>query len=121
MSEPVLSDTRFHSEEAAYAFIEAKLWPNGPVCPHCKVVGRAYRLKGAATRIGLLKCSACRKQFNVKVGTIFEGSHIPLRKWLQAFHLMCSSKNLFESAYCAGARTGIGLSSASMPERMQAQ
>jgi transposase-like protein len=92
MSEPVLSDARFHSEEAAYAFIEAKLWPNGPVCPHCKTVGRAYRLKGPSTRIGLLKCAACRRQFNVKVGTIFESSHIPLRKWLQAIHLLCSSK-----------------------------
>jgi transposase-like protein len=92
MPEPVLSDARFHSEEAAYAFIEAKLWPNGPVCPHCKAVGRAYRLKGPSTRIGLLACAACRKQFNVKVGTIFESSHIPLRKWLQAIHLLCSSK-----------------------------
>src|SRR3954470_18016834 len=92
MSEPVLSDARFHSEEAAYAFIEAKLWPNGPVCPHCKTVGHAYRLKGPSTRIGLMKCAACRRQFNVKVGTIFESSHIPLRKWLQAIHLLCSSK-----------------------------
>src|SRR5919205_2703731 len=86
MPESVLSGAEFHSEEAAYAAIEAKLWPNG------KTVGRAYRFKGASTRIGLLKCAACRKQFNVKVGTIFEGSHIPLRKWLQAIHLLCSSK-----------------------------
>jgi transposase-like protein len=92
MPESVLSGAEFHSEEAAYAAIEAKLWPNGPICPHCGVVGRAYRLKGPSTRIGLCKCAACRKQFNVKVGTIFEGSHIPLRKWLQAIHLLCSSK-----------------------------
>src|SRR3954452_3301572 len=92
MPESVLSGAEFHSEEAAYAAIEAKLWPNGPICLHCGVVGRAYRLKGPSTRIGLCKCAACRKQFNVKVGTIFEGSHIPLRKWLQGIHLLCSSK-----------------------------
>src|SRR3954465_248682 len=92
MPESVLSGAEFHSEEAAYAAIEAKLWPNGPICLHCGVVGRAYRLKGPSTRIGLLKCAACRRQFNVKVGTIFESSHIPLRKWLQAIHLLCSSK-----------------------------
>src|SRR4051794_950548 len=92
MPESVLSGAEFHSEEAAYAAIEVKLWPNGPICPHCGVVGRASRLEGASTRIGLLKCALCRKQFNVKVGTIFEGSHIPLRKWLQAIHLLCSSK-----------------------------
>src|SRR5437763_14749884 len=92
MSETVLSGAEFHSEEAAYAAIEAKLWPNGPVCPPCGVIGRAYALKGPSTRIGLRKCAACRKQFDVKVGTIFEGSHIPLRKWLQAIHLLCSSK-----------------------------
>jgi transposase-like protein len=70
--------------------VEAELWPNGPVCPHCDTeVQRAGRLK---TRPGLWKCYACRKQFTVRVGTIFEDSHLPLRLWLQAIHLLCSSK-----------------------------
>jgi transposase-like protein len=92
MSASLPNAAHFQSEEAAYAHVEASLWPNGPVCPHCGVVGRAYALKGTATRIGLKKCAACRKQFTVKIGTIFEDSHIPLHKWLQAFHMLCSSK-----------------------------
>jgi transposase-like protein len=92
MHPSVLSAPEFHSEEAAYAFVEAQLWPDGPVCPKCGVVGRAYALKGKTTRIGLRKCAACRRQFTVKVGTIFEDSHVPLSKWLQALHLLCSSK-----------------------------
>jgi transposase-like protein len=92
MSASLLNTAHFQSEEAAYEHVEAMLWPNGPVCPHCGVLGRAYTLKGNATRIGLKKCAACRKQFTVKIGTIFEDSHIPLHKWLQAFYLLCSSK-----------------------------
>lgn len=90
----VLSSIHFHNEEAAYAFVEALLWPDGPVCPHCgnwdqKRIGR---LNGKTNRIGLRKCYVCRETFTVKIGTIFEDSHAPLRLWLQAVHLMCSSK-----------------------------
>jgi transposase-like protein len=92
MSASLLSTAHFQSEQAAYEHVEGMLWPNGPVCPHCGVIGRAYTLKGNATRIGLKKCAACRKQFTVKIGTIFEDSHIPLHKWLQAIHLLCASK-----------------------------
>ncbi len=92
MPASVLSAPEFHSEQAAYEWVEARLWPNGPVCPHCGGVGRAYVLKGKTTRIGLRKCGYCRRQFTVKVGTIFEDSHVPLNKWLQAIHLLCSSK-----------------------------
>jgi transposase-like protein len=92
MSASLLSAAHLQSEQAAYGHVEALLWPNGPVCPHCGVIGRAYTLKGKATRIGLRKCAACRKQFTVKIGTIFEDSHVPLTKWLQAFHLLCASK-----------------------------
>lgn len=89
----VLSDPRFHSEEAAYEFVEARLWPNGPVCPHCGAgKDRVGKLKGKTTRAGLYKCYACRKPFTVKIGTIFEASHAPLRYWLQAIYLICSSK-----------------------------
>jgi transposase-like protein len=88
----VLSEQRFHDEQAAYDWVEAHLWPDGPVCPHCGTIGRAYALKGKTNRIGLRKCGACRKKFTVKMGTIFEDSHLPMTKWLQAFYLMCSSK-----------------------------
>lgn len=92
-----------HDEAAAFAHVEAMLWADGPVCPHCGVVDRAYRLEGVRTkpskknpegkeRHGLWKCRECRKQFTVRKGTIFEESHLPLHLWLQAIHLMVSSK-----------------------------
>ena len=87
-----VSRPEFHIEEVAFAHVEAKLWPNGPVCPHCKGMDRIGRLKGKTTRVGLCKCYACRKPFTVRMGTIFESSHAPLHIWLQAIYLMCSSK-----------------------------
>ena len=88
----VLDEPRFRNEPAAYAYVEAIVWPNGRVCPHCGVVDKSGALKGRSTRIGVYKCYACRKPFTVKVGTIFESSHIKLHVWLQAMHLLCSSK-----------------------------
>jgi len=88
----VLSAAHFHDEQAAYDVVEARLWPNGPICPHCGGADRAYTLKGKSTRIGVRKCGHCRKQFTVKVGTIFEDSHVPMTKWLQAIYLLCCSK-----------------------------
>src|SRR2546429_4924594 len=93
----VLSDVRFHDEQAAYDWVEAQLWTDGPICPHCGSVERISKMGGKSTRIGLYKCYACRKPFTVKVGTIFEKSHIPLHIWLQAMHLMCSSKKGFSA------------------------
>jgi transposase-like protein len=87
-----LSAKHFHDEQAAYDYIEGRLWPNGPVCPKCGVIGGHYLLKGKSTRIGVRKCSACRKPFTVKVNTVFEASHIPLNVWLQAVFLIASSK-----------------------------
>ena len=92
MRTSVLSEPRFHDEQTAYDWVEAHLWPDGPVCPHCGTVGRAYTMKGKTHRIGLRKCGACRKKFTVKMGTIFEDSHVPMTKWLQAFYLLTSSK-----------------------------
>ena len=89
---PVLDARHFHNEKAAYAFVEARVWPSGYVCPHCGTVDQSGPLKGKSTRIGTYKCYACRKPFTVKVGTIFEASHIELHIWLQAMFLMCSSK-----------------------------
>lgn len=86
----------FTDEDAAREFLESRRWPNGTVCPHCKATG-AYKLtpkEGSKTpvRKGVWKCKACRKQFTVKVGTIFEDSHVPLSKWLHAIHLLSASK-----------------------------
>ena len=92
MSESILSSPFFHNEEAAYAYVEARVWPHGPVCPKCGVIGRAGKLGGTSTRIGVYKCYDCRKPFTVKVGTIFESSHIALRLWLQAIFLIAASK-----------------------------
>src|ERR1700733_251847 len=90
----------YHDEDSARAFLEEQRWPKGEVyCPKCGEIGRCYRLQpkpkeGAKSQVrkGVWKCGACRKQFTVTVGTIFEDSHIPLHKWLMAFHLLCASK-----------------------------
>src|SRR5215212_12027814 len=93
MAKSVLSDDRFHSEDAAFEYVEGELWPHGPVCPFCQATGdRIGRLTGKTTRVGLRKCYSCRKPFTVRIGSIFEDSHLPLRLWLQAIHLLCSSK-----------------------------
>jgi transposase-like protein len=92
MSNSVLSDKHFHDEAAAYRFVEKRVWPDGPVCPHCGGIDRISKMKGGSTRIGTYKCYQCRKPFTVKVGTVFESSHVPLHLWLQAIFLMASSK-----------------------------
>ncbi len=99
----ILSKEYFHNEKAAFEHVESILWPNGPVCPHCGNPDKHYKLEGVRSkptkkspegieRHGLYKCAACRSQFTVRIGTIFEESHLPLHKWLQAIHLICSSK-----------------------------
>lgn len=93
----VLNKEYFHDEAAAFAKLESIVWPNGPVCPHCGGKARIYTLNGVKdkkgrVRLGLRKCGHCRRQFTVRVGTVFESSHIPLHKWLQAVYLMCASK-----------------------------
>lgn len=85
------------TEEEARAMLERLRWPHGPICPHCGVVGEAKRMESqedSATQLrdGVWNCRACRKPFTVTVGTIFEGSHIPLSKWLLGFYLFASSK-----------------------------
>src|SRR6202012_178532 len=92
MAKSVLSAPHFQSEEAAFAFVEAALWPDGPTCPHCNEPKRIGRLNGKTTRAGLHKCYACKKPFTVRMGTIFEDSHLPLHLWLQVIHLFCASK-----------------------------
>ncbi|MCZ4264315.1 IS1595 family transposase [Erythrobacter sp. G21629-S1] len=100
----VLSSPHFHDEAKAFEYLESIVWANGVVCPHCGAVdGRVYDLSGVRSkpskkhpkgkvRHGLKKCGECRKQFTVKVGTVFEHARIPLTKMLQAVHLIVSSK-----------------------------
>jgi transposase-like protein len=90
-----LSAPQLQSEAAAIAYVEAKVWPNGPVCPKCGSMNRAGRLNGKSDRPGLWKCYACRKPFTVRMGTVFESSHAPLHVWLQVIYLMASSKKGF--------------------------
>src|SRR5215510_11278850 len=105
-----LLEPHFTDEDKAREYLEAMRWPEGPICPHCGVLGEAYRIvrkektqeqiaemRAAKKRVrkaqkGLWKCAGCKKQFTVTVGTIFEDSHIPLHKWLLAIHLLTSSK-----------------------------
>jgi len=87
-----LSAPHFHNEEAAFAFVEARVWPEGPTCPHCGGVERISKMQGKSTRAGLYKCYQCRKPFTVRIGTIFESSHVPLHIWLQAMFLIAGSK-----------------------------
>lgn len=87
----VLSSKHFHDETAAYEFLEARVWPKGPVCPHCGGVERISKMQGKSTPVGSYKCYQCRSKFTVKVGTVFEDSHVPMNLWLQAMYL-CSSK-----------------------------
>lgn len=90
----ILSAPHFHDEDAAFERLEAIVWPNGPVCPKCGNCEekRITRVTGATARTGLRRCLECKKQFTVKVGTVFESSHVPLHKWFQAAHLLSSSK-----------------------------
>ena len=100
----VLSQPHFHDEARAFAFLESVVWAGGIVCPQCGVIGaRVYDLSGVhskasaknpqgVVRHGLKKCGECRKQFTVKVGTVFEHARLPLHKMLQAVHLIVSSK-----------------------------
>jgi len=91
----ILNAPHFQNEEAAFARVEAVLWPDGPVCHHCGGVDRIKAIPAnpaKRVRYGLKRCGDCGKQFTVRMGTIFEESKLPLHVWLQAMHLMTSSK-----------------------------
>ena len=93
----ILSDPIFHDEQAAYVYVESILWTHGPVCPKCGVIDNAYALKGKRARPGLRRCKDCGKDFTVKVGTVFEASHVSMCHWLQATYLLAASKKGFSS------------------------
>jgi transposase-like protein len=97
MATNVLTEPYFLDEQAAFDRLEEIIWPHGIVCPHCGTIGRAGALNGVKGKtgkpaIGRKKCYGCRKQFTVRVGTVFESSHVPLHFWFQAAFLMASSK-----------------------------
>lgn len=102
-----LTDPIFNDEDAARRHFEALRWPDGPVCPHCGVIGNATELRGKSTRPGVYKCRDCQKPFTATIGTVYERSHIPLNKWLLATHLLCASKKGI-SAHQLWRRLGFG-------------
>jgi transposase-like protein len=86
-----IADPCFQNEEEAYQFVEQRIWPQGAVCPRCGSARRTSKLNGTSTRIGTYKCYACRKPFTVKIGTMFESSHVLMHVWLKAIFLLSSS------------------------------
>jgi transposase-like protein len=92
MSKSVLNAAHLHDEVSAIAWVEARIWPQGATCPKCKEHERVGKMGGKSTRLGTYKCYVCRKPFTVKVGTIFEDSHVPMHLWLQAIMLVAASK-----------------------------
>jgi transposase-like protein len=87
-----LSNPIFTDETAARKHLEAIRWPDGPVCPYCGTIEASTELGGESAGEGWYHCNACRKKYTVRVGSVYERSHIPLHKWVLATHLMCSSK-----------------------------
>src|ERR1043165_2914376 len=96
---PKYLPARFTNEEAARKHLDRVRRPEGPVCPHCGTIDAASRIEGG--RKGLMFCNACRMQFSVTVGTVFERSKIPLHTWLYANHLLCASKKGISSQQLA--------------------
>lgn len=87
----ILKEDIFKNEAAAWAFVEARVWPNGPVCPRCRRSGNVTKLRGASTRQGTYKCYDCSHPFTVKMDTVLEASRLPMHVWLQAIYLIAQS------------------------------
>jgi len=87
-----LTNPTFTDEAKAREFLEASRWPDGAVCPFCGQIDSVNPLGGKSMGPGWYFCSDCRQKFTVRVGTLYERSHIPLHKWLMATHLIVSSK-----------------------------
>jgi transposase-like protein len=87
-----LTNPIFTNETKAREYLEQTRWPEGPVCPHCGQLDSVRELGGKEAGKGWFHCNECRERFTVRVGTLYERSHIPLHKWLLATHLMVASK-----------------------------
>jgi transposase-like protein len=92
MAMNILANPIFQDEAKAREWLEARIWPDGPICPKCGTIGEATLMTGKSHRPGLYQCNACREPFSVTVGTLYERSHVPLNKWLAATQLLMSSK-----------------------------
>ena len=115
-----LLEAAFKDEASAYRFVEERVWPQGPVCPHCGGAERIGRMNGKTTRMGSYKCYACRKPFTVKIGTVWEDSHVPLHLWLQAIYLLCTTRT---SISISGLQRALGvtlITASLMAERINA-
>lgn len=86
----------FPDQETAREYLEGRLWPQGPVCPDCKASERITTRKG-----GYYRCNACKLDFTVRTGTIFERSHIPLHKWVYAMYLLVTARKGISSMQLA--------------------
>ena len=94
MGTNLFKEKRFHDEAAARAWFEETLWPNGPVCPHCKGTNAtAKKIEGRYR----CKTKTCRKDFTVTVGTVMERSHCKLTQWAIAFTMGAASKKGFSA------------------------
>jgi transposase-like protein len=87
LTSPIYTD-----ETAARKHLEAIRWPDGVSCPLCGGLDKIKALGGDSMGDGWYHCGDCRKKFTVRVGTVYERSHIPLHKWVLATHLMAASK-----------------------------
>lgn len=87
---------RFPDKESARLYLESRLWPNGPTCPECKSGERITTRKG-----GYYRCNACKLDFTVRTGTIFERSHIPLHKWVYAMYQLVTARKGISSMQLA--------------------
>jgi len=86
----------FPDQESARDYLEARLWPDGPRCPVCASGERISTRKG-----GYYRCNACKEDFTVRTGTIFERSHVPLHKWLYAMYLLVTARKGISSLQLA--------------------
>src|SRR3974377_1083231 len=89
----IISRPYFWDEQAAHGKLEEIVWPNGPVCPRCGATDRIGAVTGKGARAGLKFCCRCRRQFRATIGTMFQGSHVPLHKWFQARFLLGAAES----------------------------
>lgn len=106
----------FQDERAARKHLEALRWPDGAYCPHCLGRSTVHALSGKCADEGVHFCGACRRKFTVRVGTVYERSHIPLTKWLLAVHLLANARSRF-TAHLLSKAIGVQYRSASVMTR----
>ena len=86
------------TEEEARVYWENVLWPCGPICPKCGSIS-VTRLKGKSTKPGTCKCRDCKRKFTVTTDTFMHKTHLSLKTWLLAVHLICSNKKGVSALY----------------------